>query len=203
MIHSKMSRLFIILTGILLLSGCNANPNANEDNGRNMNGNRLNANDVRQYGYNLRNTDIDRMPPRNTNRVHNNSRIEVSQEMADQIASMKEVDSANVLVTDENVYVAVVLENGTTTRNGNQTNMNRVTNMNDDVPAALKHKIANKVQSLKPDADNVYVSANPDFIDRINGFVDQVQEGRPVQGFINEFNTMVARMFPMNASDNN
>lgn len=225
MTQSKISRFVIVMTVFLIMTACGANPNGTMDNGRNSNGNRVDTNDVRQYAHNLRNTDNNNQGMNyrrnndgfgnngyngynnNIDNIHNNSRVELSEEIADQIADMKEVDSANVLVTDENVYVAVVLENGVMNRsrnnlrNQNQDNGNRVNvrARGENMPGGLKDKIANKVQSLKPNVDNVYVSANPDFVDRVNGFVDQVQEGRPIQGLINEFNTMVGRMFPTNA----
>ena len=44
--------------------------------------------------------------------VHGNTRMEVSQEIADAIAQMEEVSTANVLLTDRNAYVAVMMEDG-------------------------------------------------------------------------------------------
>ncbi|MCY9666360.1 YhcN/YlaJ family sporulation lipoprotein, partial [Paenibacillus alginolyticus] len=57
-------------------------------------------------------------------------------------------------------------------------------------------QIAPKVRETDPTIQNVYVSTNPDFIDRINAYVRDVQEGRPVAGFVEEFNEMVQRIFP-------
>ncbi|WP_036635512.1 YhcN/YlaJ family sporulation lipoprotein, partial [Paenibacillus alginolyticus] len=49
-----------------------------------------------------------------------------------------------------------------------------------------------------PTIQNVYVSTNPDFIDRINAYVRDVQKGRPVAGFVEEFNVMVHSRMPGN-----
>src|SRR5690606_15388489 len=46
--------------------------------------------------------------PRNNNFTsnHNNTRMEMSEEIAEEITKMKEVDAAYVLLTDRNAYVA-------------------------------------------------------------------------------------------------
>jgi YhcN/YlaJ family sporulation lipoprotein len=40
------------------------------------------------------------------------------------------------------------------------------------------------------------VSANPDFIDRINDYGDKIRDGQPIEGMADEFNEMIRRMFP-------
>ncbi|NGY89518.1 hypothetical protein F3K44_01925 [Bacillus megaterium] len=44
---------------------------------------------------------------------NNQTRLEVADKAADRIAKLDEVDSANVIVTNRNAYVAVVLRDGT------------------------------------------------------------------------------------------
>ncbi|MNB71651.1 Lipoprotein YhcN precursor [compost metagenome] len=66
----------------------------------------------------------------------------------------------------------------------------------DGVTPAMKDKISVEVKRSAPHIDNVYVSANPDFVDRIGGFADQVRAGHPIAGFANEFSTLVERIFP-------
>lgn len=170
--------------------------------------------------------------------THNNSRVELSQEMADQIAAMGDVDSAYVFLTNRNAYVAVKLDakanqsnrRGMTDRSGGGRDGTSVTefgatgnnsngnangntrgnmngNMNDnmnrntmnDMDDALKQRIAAKVKSLHPNVENVYVSANPGFMQRMQGFADSIDRGRPARGFIDEFNNIVNRLFPANA----
>lgn len=179
--------------------------------------------------------------PRNNNFTsrHNNTRMEISENIARAIADMPEVESANVLLTDKNAYVAVVLDNGRgygTTGAGsvvgdhrdkaagsqnrvyrdnaaNRTNDREGTTdrMGRRGPAAgadeagvtdeIKEKIANKVKSMKSDVRNVYVSANPDFVQRLRSYADRAENGQPLRGLIIEFNTMVERLFPDNGSD--
>lgn len=150
---------------------------------------------------------------RGTQNSHNNTTVEMSQEVAERIAAMPEVERANVLLTNRNAYIAVVVsestrkDNDNTKQRTNQANRGGgfverefdVMNAPDEVSDQLKDRIAKQVQSMNPDVNNVYVSTNPDFVDRTNDFMQQVQEGRPVRGFIEEFNTMVERIFPENS----
>lgn len=199
--------------------------------------------------------------------LHRNTRVEVSQQLAEIIADMPEIDRANVLLTDNNAYISVFLEDGAdgtdgsdrshidrrigtdrvrginraertdragqtdralqrgdtfrgegVTKSRTQLQMNREANRDDDrldrtrmrrqfdqaqdVTTDLKDKIAREVKRHAPHIRNVYVSANPDFMDRLNGFIDQIQAGNPVRGLINELNTTVERMFPTNSGPN-
>ena len=42
----------------------------------------------------------------------------------------------------------------------------------------------------------MYVSSNPDFVERATNYADRIQEGEPVEGFIEEFNETIERIFP-------
>ncbi|WP_164545724.1 YhcN/YlaJ family sporulation lipoprotein [Paenibacillus albus] len=64
------------------------------------------------------------------------------------------------------------------------------------VTGDLKSRIASEVKSMAPQINEVYVSANPDFVDRMTGYMNDVRLGHPIQGFIAEFNAMVDRIFP-------
>ena len=65
-----------------------------------------------------------------------------------------------------------------------------------NVTREMKDRIANVVKQQNADIQNVYVSANPDFVERVNGYGEKFQAGHPMAGFISEFSTMVERMFP-------
>jgi hypothetical protein len=65
-----------------------------------------------------------------------------------------------------------------------------------DVSSALKDRIANQVKAMAPDIQNVYVSANPDFVSRMQNFANAVSQGHPIQGLVAEFNALVQRIFP-------
>jgi YhcN/YlaJ family sporulation lipoprotein len=220
MFQLKIVRVVLVLTVVISLTACNLNrqgamdPNLNTDEQQ-----RMQTNQTGPLGTDMRNTDrinnrglTDRQNQGmgGTNQ-HRNTRVEMSEEIAEQIADMAEIDRANVFLTDENAYIAVVLENnGNRTSNQNRGNeigtRNRGNNQGgrmgfnqqDEVTEQIKEKIASQVKSVKPDINNVFVSANPDFLNRMNGFVDQVQDGRPLRGFMAEFNTLVERIFPTN-----
>jgi len=122
--------------------------------------------------------------------LHGNTRLELSQFVAEKIASMPEINTAYVMLTDNNAYVAVT-ESAKSARQAARSG-----NVNDDLAVELKEKVADRVRSLVPGVKNVFVSANPDFYGRMREIADEVGQGRPIQGFLEEFNTMVARIFP-------
>jgi spore cortex protein len=202
---------FILITSILFslyLTGCAKN-NANDDVAyRNRNGmeptrvnyntrnaaplvtdNDRNNGDVNNYNRNNVN-DFDRndrnyIDVRNNNRNNNNvgdngSRMRVADKAVDRVTDLREVDSANVIVTDNNAYVAAKLEN----------------NAGNKLTKKIERKISNRVKSVDHDIDNVYVSVNPDFYDRMNNYANDIRTGRPVSGFFDEFTTTIRRIFP-------
>ncbi|MFH0348601.1 YhcN/YlaJ family sporulation lipoprotein [Bacillus sp. SW14] len=174
----------------LLMTGCgmanqgegrrdNANPeNVNYRNPVNDNG-RGNINDVNNNRDNVDNNVTDNVNDNGNNNGNENQQLEVADDAADKISDMKEVEQANVIVAGNQAYVAVVLKNG-----------------KEDVGQDLKKKISDKVKDTDKNMDNVYVSANPDFADRMQGYGDRIQNGDPVAGFFDEFSETVQRIFP-------
>lgn len=165
--------LIVVITSLLAVAtGCTNTPNNQVRQQQTVNDNRgpeitVDRNDVnRGLGA-----------PRDQNNV--DDRIEVADKAAEKITKVKGVDQANVLITRRNAYVAAVLDS----------NQSQLTTQVED-------QIARQVRAVDPDIQNVYVSTNPEFIDRINRYVDDVQQGRPVAGFVEQFNEMVERIFP-------
>ncbi len=119
-----------------------------------------------------------------TNRTNQNneSRITVADRAADKIAAMREVDQANVFVTENNAYVAAQLENNT---NNNDTK-------------EIEKRISDIVKSTDKDIAQVYVSVNPDFYNRTTSYANDIRNGRPIAGFAEEFSTLIQRVFPTN-----
>ncbi|MGG1575424.1 YhcN/YlaJ family sporulation lipoprotein [Fictibacillus sp. NRS-1165] len=126
---------------------------------------------------NMRNISTDENTGNNENQ---DNRLDVADEAADQVVQLKEVRQANVIVTDDNAYVAAVLEDGDNGKLTKQT----------------EKKIADRVKSTDPDINDVFVSTNPDFFDRVQKYVNDIQAGKPVTGFVKEFSEMVRRLFP-------
>ncbi|ARV44933.1 YhcN/YlaJ family sporulation lipoprotein [Bacillus inaquosorum] len=176
----------------LLMTGCgmanqgegrrdNLEPeNVNYRNPVNDNGTR-NINDVNNNRDNVDNNVTDNVNnnDNNNNNGNNNRKLDVADDAADKITDMKEVKHANVIVAGNQAYVAVVLTNG-----------------NKEVGKDLKKKISDKVRDTDKNMDNVYVSANPDFVDRMQGYGERIQNGDPIAGFFDEFSETVQRIFP-------
>lgn len=178
-----------------LLAGCGVNNNNMEDTAmrdRNNNGlTRVNNPGVNTNPIvddrNMRGTDL--TPVRdhndqNDNIFNNNNRndsrnMRVADRAADKITALKEVDHANVIVTGNNAYVAAKLAN------------NRK-----DISRDIERKIADQVKKSDKDINDVYVSVNPDFYDRMTGYSTDIRNGKPIEGFFDEFTNTVRRVFP-------
>jgi YhcN/YlaJ family sporulation lipoprotein len=107
-----------------------------------------------------------------------NERIQVANQAADKIVQINGVARAYVLVTQRNAYVAATLH------------------PNQQLSSDMEKRIADQVRATVPHVQNVYVSTNPDFVNRVSAYVNDVQQGRPVAGFVEQFNEMVQRIFP-------
>lgn len=120
---------------------------------------------------------------RNVNVTENrNTNMRVADRVADKLVSMPEVERANVIVTDNNAYIGARLTNGT------------------DLSRNLERKISRQVKAVDRGIDNVYVSANPDFYDRMTDYTNDIRNGRPIEGFFDEFTQTVRRIFPNNVN---
>lgn len=116
---------------------------------------------------------------RMTRNPEDRDEIEIADRAAERIVSIPGIRQANVLLTQHNAYVAAVM-------NARENQLTRKT----------EDEIAAKVREVHPAVRNVYVSTNPEFVDRINGYVRDIRQGRPVSGFINQLNEIVQRLFP-------
>lgn len=158
----------------------------------------------------------------NSNNVigsHKNYRMEMSEKMAEAVTKLDAVKSSYVMLTDHNAYVAVSLDEDEpkgNTKIMSRTNsgylgkegvdmsrrMSSMSTGQDKLTDQIKDEIASKVKRLRPSVEHVYVSANPDFVGRMNSYMNDVRLGHPIQGFIVEFNAMAERIFPPKSGDN-
>lgn len=148
----------------------------------------------------------------------------VSKEAAERITSeVDEISSAYVITTRNNAYVAAILkdrdnrdgrdgENVDRTRAGNQDNITNQNNRDnrdnrsnradgvfedgDDLSEDVKNKVANIVQSVDSNIDNVYVTTSPDFVDLSERYANDLDAGRPVRGFFDQIGNAIERIFP-------
>jgi len=163
------------------LFGCNdkkdeAEPDPTEESSEQKAQNTRDNNDLRDVGYQPGDD-------QNSNANNNNQpRLEVADKAASRIVKLAEVDIANVIVTNRNAYVAVVLKNGA----------------NVEVTDRLKKKISDQVRATDQDIRNIYVSPDPDFVNRMEGYGNRISEGAPRDGLFEEFTDTVRRVFPNN-----
>ncbi len=62
---------------------------------------------------------------------------------------------------------------------------------------SLQQQAAAVIQSMAPQIERVYVSKDPEFFGRMSGYTAEASSGKPIQGYIAEFNAMVERLFPL------
>ncbi|WP_375090660.1 YhcN/YlaJ family sporulation lipoprotein [Peribacillus sp. RS7] len=160
----------------LVITGCS--PNDKEDASENLGLNRTNQDNL----DNPMNVSDTRQNTNNNNNENDNgvNDMRVSEDIANRVEALKEVKNASVIVTENNAYVGAVLKDG-----GDK-----------DIPNDLKERVADAVRGADPSVDQVYVSANPDFVQRIDEYANDVENGKPVAGFADEFREMVTRIFP-------
>lgn len=79
-------------------------------------------------------------------------------------------------------------------------NMSRTDDMRkgEDVTDEVKEKITKIVQTTNPNIENVYVTTSPDFIDLVNNYSDDMDNGKPIRGMFDQVGNMIERVFPQN-----
>lgn len=118
-------------------------------------------------------------------------RLDVADDVADKVAELDEVDRANVILANDEAYVAI--ETNTT---GDNASEGTDTNADTAISKDLETKVANKVREAKGDVGKVYVSLDPDFVDRMGDYRTRIDEGEPIEGFFDEFGEAMRDMFP-------
>jgi spore cortex protein len=172
---------FILISIIgLLFSGMAAGCGTNNDDMNEQGMNTGNDNALKQVGY-------DQEEPRDSRDINDpgtrdtvRENYSISNEAADRVADLNEVSRAYVLTTERSAYVAAVFENG---ENGQVSN-------------EMKDKIANQIRKVDAGIKDVYVTTNPDFVDRMRNYADKAEGGKPIEGFGEELTDALQRVFP-------
>ncbi|HJF33438.1 MAG TPA: YhcN/YlaJ family sporulation lipoprotein [Sporosarcina psychrophila] len=173
---TKMLRVFAAFLIILSLMGCGAKKDNEAKNDATNTDTETNVNDGATDDST---NDASNNSATDTNANNEgNHELTVADDVADKIVEMEEVESANVIVTDENAYVAVVLKEGK------------------DDSEEIENKIADQARTANTDFKNVYVSMNPDFVKQINDYGNKIKADEPVEGFFEEFSDAMKRVFP-------
>ncbi|HLR10616.1 MAG TPA: YhcN/YlaJ family sporulation lipoprotein [Sporosarcina sp.] len=122
---------------------------------------------------------------------HNGERrLDVADDVADKVSELDEVDRANVILTANEAYVAIETNTGEKDTEGTNTDTDS------QISKELETKVANKVREAKSDVDQVYVSLDPDFVERMRDYRTRIDEGEPIEGFFDEFGEAMRDMFP-------
>lgn len=163
---------FILLL-IAFSAGCTMNNGAREDVRDREDGK------IQTYNHDIDKVD-DGVRIQKDNMDQNDNQLRFGDEAKAKVEDLDEVKTAHIITTDRSAYVAVVLSNDET---GN-------------VRKDLEKKISDRVKSTDSNIENVYVSSNPDFVDRMKDYGDKIQNGEPIRGLFDGFSEMVQRVFP-------
>ncbi len=161
------------------LGACGMNNN-DKDMGREARNNMREVNYDNRADRNM--NDMNNNMNMGTNNFDENTRMDVADEAANKVTDFEEVQNATVIVTNNNAYVAAMLEGGESMKLTKET----------------EKKIGDAVRSTDADINDVFVSTNPDFVDRMRGYADEINKGNPVSGFVKEFSDTIQRVFPTN-----
>ena len=110
--------------------------------------------------------------------VYDESQLRVAKDAEAKVEKLRNVKQATVIVTNRQAYAAVTLETEQEIRN------------------ELENEIAAQVKSTDKTIQQVFISSDPDFADKMKGYREEIQEGRPVRDLLEEFNHMVHGVFP-------
>lgn len=186
-----MKKIRLLMMAVLIASALAA-CGMNKDTKNNADDNRAAENEVTKD--NELNKDNNQNDNADNNGVDNGvdhngeSRLDVAEDAADKVAELDEVDNATVILTNNNAYVAVEMNNADAA--------NDDANREEELSKDLEDKIADKVREVKTEVDNVYVSLNPDFVERMHDYRTRIDEGEPIEGFFEEFGEAVRNVFP-------
>jgi len=170
---SKLTKLLSLLLLVGFLAACGNNDNNEQNNNNNSDTSTNGATD------NNKNQGANNGGDNGQGTATNgDQKVDVADDVANKIAELEEVDTAHVLVTENNAYVAVKAKNG---NEGNK---------------ELEQKIGEKAREAGRDFNHVYVSLNPDFVERMSGYGNKIRAGEPIEGLYDEFKTTVQDIFP-------
>lgn len=107
------------------------------------------------------------------------NQVLVSRTASDEAAKVPGVREANVLIANSKAFVGVIVD----TNNGQLSN-------------ALEQQIAAAVRRTDNTIQTVYVTSNPEFSDRADRYLNDVENNRIAGGFYEQFKEIVNRIFP-------
>lgn len=122
-------------------------------------------------------TDRERTQDIERNNEANRKAARMAQTIANEI---EEVNSATVVFADEVAYVGIDLK----------------AKVPDARAEEIKKEIAGLIKRQDPDVDTVYVTEDADTFTRLQEIAQDIENGRPLSGFLDELETMFKRVTP-------
>src|SRR5699024_9919774 len=108
----------------------------------------------------------------------------------------KEADKDERQTNDRKAKERTVNEGDSNRRGPDNHTSNRRDTEEEAVTDEVKNEIAEIVQDVDGDIDNVYVSTSPDFLDLVGNYSDDMDNGKPVRGFFDQIGNTIERIFP-------
>ncbi len=179
--------LVLVFASCLLFTGCGTSQNG--QNGQSDNNQTPSSqNSTGMNGMNSTNT-----PNGTTGRVPNEVNVtdrttmdndslhERAEKIADAVVEdIDAVKDARVIISDKMAYVSVSI---TETAGA-------------DVSKALKEDVAQVTKRVDTEIEDVYVMEDADTFTRMKEMADDIGDGKPVEGFMDELKTMFTRVMP-------
>jgi spore cortex protein len=111
------------------------------------------------------------------NSYHQTYRMRSDENAQVQVELLKEVQSASVITINREAFVAVVLEEVEFTE-------------------ILEKKISDQVKSTDDTIQNVFVSADQEFVNKMSAYREKLESGRSNISLTEQFNNTVEQFFP-------
>lgn len=178
----------ILAAALLLVSGCGTKADVNHSPNE--------APPAAPFGINVQNQNDDNnlfhykesAPPRSESYSVQQSggSSDMPQRMAEAVAGIDGVRTAHVLVSGDQAYVAVMLQNGGRGREPQE----------HAISQTLKGTISDKLRTMDPSVRHVYVTDRTEDLRRFETLRTELREGRPVQELMRELSESITRTIP-------
>jgi len=109
-----------------------------------------------------------------------NNNVALARKIADRVEDIEGVNRAYVLISGDMAIVGVDMDS----------------NLEGQVTNALKQRIERAVKKVDNNIVNVGVTADPDLLTRIRNMFKDMDDGNPIEGFVDEFQEIFRRITP-------
>jgi hypothetical protein len=209
-------KIVTLMVGLILMVSCSnmnsANQSGNKDTGawdadsRNNEDATLGAKSI-----NMPPQQVMKTPTQDHTIAHMNADLRMNHELGEKVKQLVKASAAAVAVTTNNVYVAVDLEESKSMKNQSMENIQDPAkgagifgsgvgtgldwSSSKALPKEVSMQIMNEIRRSYPNG-NLFISANPNYVNRMVYYDYQQDQGVNVMDYLNEFNTMSQYAFP-------